>query len=328
MLVSKPKFYLMSRIGIFISGVTISDSALITNDQLWKHCIGFKTGHGHKPSNMTYCKYYMRLLKTGMCYEYADGKAIFIRDNVFKMNTLLHNTYYIDKEGNLLRWDGQAESLIMTGVADCIALLSAVYILTFDGKLYEWTNDYLNKQVDCDTGMSIIHNDIKFMRYDEISDEIWLGTKDGIMELNGDITYYVNFMLTLDISGYEDYVYLYLHSNSNLTFETRLKKEFLLSGVAFVASWLDYLAIVITKDVLQIYKYSMLHTRRKIPICTVPDVRKIHHTTYTGQLMVLKTDGKLYHLSRRDDDNLDLVYISDKVIDMYSDHFIRTGYPA
>ena len=303
-------------------------SALITNDQLWKHCLGFKSGHSNKPSHMTYCQYYMRLLKTGTCYRYEYGQATFFRDHVYSINILFNHNYYIDKQGDLRLWDGQEESLVMTGVANCIALQQCIYILAFDGKLYKCSKSDIFEQIKYDHVMSLIHEDIKSITYDDQLEDIWLRTKDGIMQVGGESRQNVKFMLKLWICGYDNYVYLYLYSNSNLTLEShdiQVKEDFLFSGVAFVVKWFDYFAIVTTKDELKIYTHSMFQTTTKDPIFTVPDVQKIHHATYTRHLLVLKTNGKLYYLLDHDDNDMELVYISDNVVDMYANHFICAG---
>ena len=136
----------------------------------------------------------------------------------------------------------------------------------------------------------------------------------------------VNFILTIDIFPSDYWVDLYLYSNSNLTFRpnSNEKEEFLFSGVAFVVYLGNHLAIVTTNYDLNIYKYSICDRTTEDPIYTLPDVQKIHYTEYGYKLLVLKTNGKLYHLSKVDDDMI-LLYISDNVIDMYSDHFICTG---
>lgn len=102
------------------------------------------------------------------------------------------------------------------------------------------------------------------------------------------------------------------------------ERRIFIFGVAFVVYLGNHLAIVTTNYDLNIYKYSICDRTTEDPIYTLPDVRKIHYTEYGYKLLVLKTNGKLYHLSKVDDDMI-LLYISDNVIDMYSDHFICTG---
>ena len=155
-------------------------AAFITNDKLWQHCIGLRNYHSKKPDFMTYCQYYMRLLKTGTCYLCISGKLEPILERVYKINTGLEYIYYVDSEANL--WHKQSGKLIMKAVAHCEATYAGLYILTSGGVLYESEHYFTGI---AKVTMSVIYQNVTTLIYNVRFNEIWIGLKDGIRPITG-----------------------------------------------------------------------------------------------------------------------------------------------